>query len=224
MKGIRSDLKIIIVGNAGTGKTSFVQKWTKNQYTENYKATIVSEFGYKIFEYKGKAYRIQVWDLAGQDKNTILTKVFCKDSHGVVILSDVSNNQSLDATIAWKHAIDDSVTYFDGSPLPMMLIQNKIDLIDPSDYNESNLIDFGKRNGFICSYQTSVKANLNVFVAMNEFLSYVIDKTENLNSIILEKNNSIVLSKDKLFKNQNNNDTDGKGNSIKTGNGKKNCC
>ena len=26
----RSDLKIIVIGNAGTGKTSFVNKWTKN--------------------------------------------------------------------------------------------------------------------------------------------------------------------------------------------------
>jgi Ras-related protein Rab-7A len=64
-KNFRNDLKIIVIGNSGTGKTSFVNKWTKNSFSETYKATIVSEFGYKIFEYKGKFYRIQLWDLAG---------------------------------------------------------------------------------------------------------------------------------------------------------------
>ena len=60
-----SDLKIVVVGNSGAGKTSYVNKYTKNQFSEKYKATIVSEFGYKIFEHKCKYYRIQLWDLAG---------------------------------------------------------------------------------------------------------------------------------------------------------------
>ena len=46
----RSDLKIIVIGTSGTGKTSFVNKWTKNIFSDTYKATIVSEFGFKIFE------------------------------------------------------------------------------------------------------------------------------------------------------------------------------
>ena len=92
----RNDLKIIVIGNAGTGKTSFVNKWTKNIFSDSYKATIVSEFSYKIFEHKGKFYRIQLWDLAGQDKNTCITKIFSKDSHGCVILSDITNKFSLD--------------------------------------------------------------------------------------------------------------------------------
>jgi len=64
-KNFRNDLKIVVIGNSGTGKTSFVNKWTKNTFSDTYKATIVSEFGYKIFEFKGKIYRIQLWDLAG---------------------------------------------------------------------------------------------------------------------------------------------------------------
>ena len=84
----RSDLKIIVVGSSGTGKTSFVNKWTKNMFSDNYKATVVSEFGFKIFEHDGKLYRIQLWDLAGQDKNSTITKIFAKDAHGCIYLSD----------------------------------------------------------------------------------------------------------------------------------------
>ena len=94
MSGFRSDLKIIVIGNSATGKTNFVNKWTKNIFSEIYKATIVSEFGLKIYEKDGKLYRIQLWDLAGQDKNHMVTKIFAKDAHGCVCMSDAINKQS----------------------------------------------------------------------------------------------------------------------------------
>ena len=96
VESIRSDLKIIVIGSSGAGKTSYVNKWTKNIFTEEYKVTIVSEFGFKVFEQEGKLYRIQLWDLAGQDKNSTVTKIFAKDSHGCVILSDATKPNTLD--------------------------------------------------------------------------------------------------------------------------------
>ena len=94
MASFRSDLKIIVIGTSGTGKTSFVNKWTKNIFNDTYKATIVSEFGFKVFEDNGKFYRIQLWDLAGQDKNAMVTKIFAKDAHGCVVMSDATNTQT----------------------------------------------------------------------------------------------------------------------------------
>ena len=201
MKNIRSDLKIIVVGNANTGKTSFVNKWTKNQFHDTYKATIVSEFGYKVFEFNNKVYRIQIWDLAGQDKSISMSKIFCKDSHGVIVLSDISDKQSLDATTKWKKSIDDNVTFFDGTPLPMILIENKIDLVDEVEREECKvkLNDFSVKNGFVMNSQISVKKGVNVDDSMHNFLEYVIMKTESLKNIKghfdpLEEKNSIIIS------------------------------
>ena len=91
---ISTDLKIIVIGKSGSGKTSFVNKWIKNEFTEDYKATIVSEYGFKIYEHDGKFYRIQLWDIAGQDKNAKLTKTFAKDAHGAIVMCDATNQSS----------------------------------------------------------------------------------------------------------------------------------
>ena len=93
---IRNDLKIIVIGSSGAGKTSFVNKWTKNVFPEDYKATIVSKFGFKMFEYQDKLYRIQLWDLGGQDKNSTITKIFAKDSHGCIIVTDAMKPNNLE--------------------------------------------------------------------------------------------------------------------------------
>ena len=80
------DFKIIIIGNCNTGKTQFMYKWTKDIFSNAYKATIVSEFWFKIIEKDGKHYCIQVWDLAGNDKNHQIAKIFVKLAHGCIIM------------------------------------------------------------------------------------------------------------------------------------------
>ena len=94
MSEANNDIKIIVIGKSGTGKTSFVNKWTKNLFTDAYKATIVSEYGFKIYEHEGKYYRIQLWDIAGQDHNAKITKTFAKNAHGVIIMCDATNINS----------------------------------------------------------------------------------------------------------------------------------
>ena len=68
----------------------------KKYFSRRIKATIVSEFGFKVFEYEGKLYRIQLWDLGGQDKNSTITKIFAKDSHGCIIVTDAMKPNNLE--------------------------------------------------------------------------------------------------------------------------------
>ena len=89
-----SDLKLIIIGTSGTGKTSFVNKWAKNIFSDIYKDSIISEFGFKIIEHKGKLYRIELWDLPGQVKNVMVTEKFAEDAHGCIVMSDALSLQT----------------------------------------------------------------------------------------------------------------------------------
>ena len=183
MSGFRSDLKIIVIGTSGTGKTSFMNKWTKNIFSDTYKATIVSEFGFKIFEQEGKLYRIQLWDLAGQDKNAMVTKIFAKDAHGCVVMSDATNIQTREDTLRWKSSVDEVATFLDGGKLPCLLVENKADLID--DANAENcpeLESFGTNNGFCGSFRTSAKTGLNINEAMNYLIKNIIQRMEAMQS------------------------------------------
>jgi len=154
-----TDLKIIIVGNSDTGKTSFANRWTKGEFTSVYKATIASEFSYKIYEIKGKYYRIQLWDIAGQDKSIKVTRVFCNDAHGVIVLSDVTKKRELKETLLWKNSISDCCKFLDGSELPMILVENKIDLLEGDI--EQNIINTIKKGSSIDDYVNAGDYNSN---------------------------------------------------------------
>ena len=181
-KNTKNELKIIVVGNSGTGKTSFVNKWINNTFDENYKATIVSEFSYKIFDYKDKSYKIQLWDLAGMDQNICITKIFSKDSHGCIVLSDITDPKTLEICIKWKNTVDETARFLDGTNIPAILIRNKVDLLENDDNNndEEQMKEFCQSHSFLRCFKTSAKTGINIDEAMNFLISTIIDKMESL--------------------------------------------
>ena len=217
-KTSQNELKIIVVGNSGTGKTCFVNKWTKGEFSESYKATIVSEFSHKVVEIKGKFYKIQVWDLAGMDQNTCITKIFAKDAHGCVVVSDITNEKTLEATIKWKNSVDDSTRFLDGDYLPSVLVRNKVDLINNNDDNNTNEDDervkeFAEKNNFINIFKTSAKMGIGIDECMNYLIENIIERIEKFKEKegkdpLVKDVKNIVIEKKKV---SNNND----GNKIK---------
>ena len=179
LKG-RTDIKIVVLGNSGTGKTSFCNLWVNNVFNEEYKPTIMSEFSFKMYNYKGNYYKVQIWDLAGQDKNIYTSKVFTKGAHGSLILYDAENQDSFENTIKWKKSIDDNTTFVDETPLPITLVQNKIDLVDPENLekDEKKLKKFVEDNGFLTFSRTSCKNRQNINETMDHLLSNIIDRLE----------------------------------------------
>ena len=181
-KNAKNELKIIVVGNSGTGKTSFVNKWIKDTFDENYKATIVSEFSYKIFDYKNKSYKIQLWDLAGMDQNICITKIFSKDSHGCIVLSDITDPKTLEECVKWKNTVDETTKFLDQTNLPSILIRNKVDLLENDDNNddEEKIKEFCDSHSFLRCFKTSAKTGTNIDEAMNFLIGHIIDKLEKI--------------------------------------------
>ena len=176
------ELKIMIIGSSGAGKTSFVQRWTKGEFSNDYKATIISDFGFKIYNYKDSLYRIQLWDIGGQDKSASMAKIFARDSHGCIVVTDVTINETPGEIFKWKEIISEESAFIDNEKIPFVLIGNKIDLIqNEEDKNkiEEKVKEISKNYGFLNYYLTSAKEGVNVDESMKYLLEYIIEKMVN---------------------------------------------
>ena len=191
------DIKIVVIGNSGTDKTQYVHKWTKKTFNETYKQTIVSEFGFKVFENEGKLYRIQLWDLAGQENNCLVGKIFTKDSHGLVIMSDATNIETREYAIKYKKSIDDTTTFFDGKKLPCILVENKIDLLSEDEIDDPTFEEFWKSNGFTKGFRVSSKTGENIDESMEYLIKNIIKRMEKIKKLMEEEN--IIPSQKKLI-------------------------
>lgn len=67
--------------------------------------------------------------LIGQERFTWMTRVYYKDAHGCVIMFDLSSKNSFLNTLKWKKDVDAKCTKSDGSPIPCMLLGNKVRMI-----------------------------------------------------------------------------------------------
>jgi small GTP-binding protein len=177
------DLKIIIVGNSGTGKTSLVNKYIHNKFAETYSPTIASQFSYKIYKKDDVIYRVQFWDIAGQDKNPETTGIFCQNTKGIVLCCEVNNIETRNDTIKWKESIEKNINI---ENIPIILVENKCDLLgeDESKYNKDldELNIFGENNNLNKCFRTSALNGFNVEESFNFLIDEIIRMFGNDNS------------------------------------------
>lgn len=66
--------KILVIGELGTGKTSFIKRYVHQFFSQNYRATIGVDFALKVLNWdQNTIIRLQLWDIAGKFK-TYTTK------------------------------------------------------------------------------------------------------------------------------------------------------
>jgi len=200
-------LKIIIIGDTSTGKTSIVTKYIYNKFSESYKATIVSQFDFKIIKYKDQIYRLQFWDLAGQDRSPEMTKLFCQDTNGVIICCEVNKKESRDNTLKWKENLINN--RIDIKKITLVLCENKCDLLNDNYENFQELKNFSINNEFNQCFRTSA---LNGF-GIEDMILFIVEDIVNRNN---NNNNNEIND---TFKIQKNKETTNQDNNLK-----KTCC
>lgn len=106
-------VKLLIVGDAGCGKSSFVQCWAKEHFSERYIASISVDFKLRtaLFQEQGKdkqtKLRIQFFDVAGPEKYRSITASYYRGAMGIVLAFDVCNRRSFESVPLWIEQIRD---------------------------------------------------------------------------------------------------------------------
>ena len=82
-------------------------------------------------------------------------------------------------TIKWKNSIDENARLSDGSFLPCLLIQNKVDLVSEEVIEQTDEIkEFVEKNNFVDFFRSSAKAGINVNEGMEYIIDHIIAKQE----------------------------------------------
>ena len=177
-------LKILVIGNSYSGKTSLVNRFVQNKFDPNYKATVACDFSMKILKLDETELRLQLWDLVGQDSRVGgINKLFCRNAVGALVVADISNRESIEATLSWKEQVDTHVALKNGDPIPMILIVNKYDLVSDLDeekleehMTQAFLDEFAEQNGFVAALRVSAKTAQNVVQCFSQLVRRIFEK------------------------------------------------
>ncbi|PSN38243.1 Ras-related protein Rab-7L1 [Blattella germanica] len=158
--------KVIIIGDPTVGKTSFIQRYIQNSFKKDYKGTVGVDFALKMVKWSNtQNVKLQLWDIAGQERFTWMTRVYYKDSYGCVIMFDLSNRNSFINTLKWKRDVDSKCCLPDGSPIPCLLLANKCDM-QHRQVERMEIEEFYKEHNFVGWTEVSAKEGVMVNDAM----------------------------------------------------------
>eukprot|EP00093_Oithona_nana_P008251 08251.XXX_226882_232903_1 [CDS] Oithona nana genome sequencing. len=152
-------VKVVIVGNGAVGKSSLIQRYCRGVYTKAYKKTIGVDFLEKHLRVSGEDVRLMLWDTAGQEEFDAITKAYYRGAQACVIAFSTTDRASFEAVKKWKKKVEDECGGLNG--IPMVLVQNKIDLMHQSVVSNEE-VDRLARECRMRLYRTSVKEDINV--------------------------------------------------------------
>ncbi|URE49078.1 RAB GTPase [Musa troglodytarum] len=63
--------KVVLIGDAGVGKTNLLSRFARDEFSFETKSTIGVEFATRTIHVDGKLIKAQIWDTAGQDSRRV---------------------------------------------------------------------------------------------------------------------------------------------------------
>ena len=161
------EIKVILVGEMGTGKTSLINTAIGLQFQEKLASTTTNSIMNKIMKINGKTYSINLWDTIGQEKYRSLTKIFMKGAKIVIFVYDITSLNTFKELNYWFDSTKDIIN----EQTVMGIVGNKSDLFLKEEVKETDARKLAKEKGFEFAL-TSAK-NSTMFC---EFLEKLIKK------------------------------------------------
>ncbi|KAJ5073091.1 ras-related protein rabd2a-like [Anaeramoeba ignava] len=149
--------KLLLIGDSGVGKSCLLLRFADDTYTESYISTIGVDFKIRTIELEGKTIKLQIWDTAGQERFRTITSSYYRGAHGIIIVYDVTDQESFNNVKTWLHEID----RYASEHVNKLLVGNKSDLVSKKVVDTDTAKSFADQLG-IPFLETSAKNSTNV--------------------------------------------------------------
>lgn len=121
-------LKIVLLGDGASGKTSLAMRFAQEAFGKQYKQTLGLDFFLKRITLPGNLnVTLQVWDIGGQTIGGKMLDKYIYGAQGVLLVYDITNSQSFENLEDWYSMVKKVNEESDTQP-SVALVANKIDL------------------------------------------------------------------------------------------------
>jgi len=161
----KSLLKVVVLGDAGVGKTSVVKQYVNGIFDPQYKATIGADFLTKDVNLADRGLKkLQIWDTAGQERFRSMAVSFYRGADACVLVYDMCDEKTFVNLEGWmKEFLDNAGVENSTEDFPFVVLGNKADKSDEIVIPKSRAEAWikGKKNVFLFETSALTKQNLN---------------------------------------------------------------
>ena len=166
----RKVLKLILLGDPGTGKTSLIQRYVHGKFKHSYQVTIGLDVSSKDITLNGEEIRLSINDIGGQERFITIRHLFYPGAHLAMLVYDCTRPKSLEnLSNTWLKELEQYNPPKKGAPvIQKVLVGNKIDLTDLRSIDKEEGDKAAKKMGCNAHILASAKENKNVDLAFND--------------------------------------------------------
>lgn len=160
--------KIVLIGDAGTGKTSIANIFGIGKLGNDISSTIGSTyFCKKIVINKNQEISCEIWDTAGSERYRSLITIYLRHTDIALLVFDLNDRESFKNVERWYETLKNHQSEDD--KMRILLIGNKEDL--EQDVEESEIKDMVDKYKFdyyqISCYNSQAKEKINKMITEN---------------------------------------------------------
>lgn len=164
------NLKMILLGDCGVGKTSILNRYIHKTFSYSEKATISEDHKTKIIDLDQESIaQLNIWDTAGEERYSVLPKQYYKDSHCVIIVFDLTDEKSFSNIKNKINEVDDNAP----RDVVIAIVGNKSDLTGDIKINKDEVDKIKEQYPY---YEVSAKNGNNVSLLFEELCYKIIEK------------------------------------------------
>jgi len=143
--------KVCLIGDFSVGKTSLVQSYVNQAFSEKYLTTIGVKIDTKMIELGDDELKLVLWDVAGRDSLSSINTSYLIGAAGIILVIDGTRKE----TILGAESLLNSVLE-NTKKIPHIVFVNKNDLKNEWEFDEDDAKNFESLgwNVFVTSAKT----------------------------------------------------------------------
>lgn len=149
--------KVVLLGEGCVGKTSLVLRYCQNTFNDRHITTMQAAFLKKRLNISGKRIDLAIWDTAGQERFHALGPIYYRDSHGAVLVYDITDEDSFEKVKNWVKELRRML----GNDVALVICGNKSDMEKNRTVDQSTAEQYAASVGAV-HFNTSAKLNRGI--------------------------------------------------------------
>lgn len=170
---MRKSYKIVTLGQFGTGKSSMINRYIKETFSEIEVSTIGAAFQIKYVKFPDNSrMRLDLWDCSGQERFDCVTPIYYRSANGCIIVYEICSRNSYEKAQSW---VDTILEYDQKNQMIIALVGNKCDITDQREIDKKEAAKYANQNKLLFA-EVSAKSGENIEEFFNQFVTALIHK------------------------------------------------
>jgi small GTP-binding protein len=150
--------KLVLLGDAGVGKTAIAVQFVKGQFNEFSESTIGASFMNQTVTLPDDTLiKFQIWDTAGQERFHSLAPMYYRGAQAAIVVYDITSKMSFDKAKEWVKELQQQ-----GDPnIVVAFVGNKLDMENKRNVPSSEAQTYCDENKLF-HMETSAKTASNI--------------------------------------------------------------